>query len=258
MEQQTSSFDKSKHSPIIANFDDFSINEDSFKPVTKGLGFHPDQKRQTSFKASPKEMTNFKTQLATSAKPSAHKLLNDLSNTNKQTTSKVVPSGLEAFYGAQTNSMLTSSEVSQVLDSKIFEENEVKIVTANSIPQFIAWTIDLSLVLSFAAITTTLLILVSGMSFQAFLSVIPVTDLVTFASVLFSIYYLMYFTVLDLSATPGKTIMGLRLLRSDNKNVSVKNTFSRSIVSLLSFIALFLPMVIDFQGRLSDTKVVQS
>jgi uncharacterized RDD family membrane protein YckC len=64
--------------------------------------------------------------------------------------------------------------------------------------------------------------------------------------------------VLDLTGSPGKTIMGIRLLKLDNKEVTVKNTFTRSAVSLLSFIALFLPMVIDFQGRLSDTKTVNA
>ena len=51
--------------------------------------------------------------------------------------------------------------------------------------------------------------------------------------------------------------MGIRLLRTNDKNVEVKHTFTRALISLLSFVALFLPMVIDFQGRLSDTKVVK-
>jgi len=51
--------------------------------------------------------------------------------------------------------------------------------------------------------------------------------------------------------------MGIRLLKTDNTNVSVKNTFTRALVSLLSVVALFLPMLLDFQGRLSDTKVVK-
>lgn len=256
MEQNTSINDSSSNAPIKVNFDDFNISEDSFKPVTKGLGFHNDQKRQNSFKQAPKEVTNFSPTTQASFKNNTTSLLNDLSKNNKDVTSKTVPSGLEAFYGAPIKPSLSESEVNKVIDSKIFEEDK-KVQLASGLSQFLAWIIDLSLVISFAVITTTLLILVSGMSFSAFLRVIPMQDLATFGAVLFSIYYMLYFTVLDLSATPGKTIMGIRVVCTNNKNASVKHTFVRALVSLLSFIALFLPMVIDFQGRLSETKVIK-
>ncbi len=175
-------------------------------------------------------------------------MLNEISTSNKSVATKAVPSGLEAFYG-QTN-------LQEFEDKKVEEKVSIpakKIVLASNFSQFFAWVIDLVLVASFSLVTTILLILVSGMSFQSFLKIIPILDLTIFSSVLFSIYYLLYFTVLDLSATPGKIIMGIRLLRTNDKNVEVKHTFTRALVSLLSFVALFLPMVIDFQGRLSDT-----
>ena len=93
--------------------------------------------------------------------------------------------------------------------------------------------------------------------FQILSRLISTQDLIVFTSSIFSIYYLLYFTILDLSTSPGKTIMGIRLLRTDNKNVAVKNTFIRALISLVSSVALFLPMLLDFQGRLSDTKVVK-
>jgi uncharacterized RDD family membrane protein YckC len=254
MDQQNISPENLKNSPIKINFDDFNISEESFKPVTKGLGFHQEQKRQNAFKSVPKEVKPF---TSSSAKIPTHPLLNEISANNKASTQKSVPSGLEAFYG-QTNT--TAATVTAVNTEKLFESVAVetqKYKSASSLSQFFAWAIDIALVASFSIITTTLLILVSGMSFQAFLRVIPVLDLTIFGSVLFSIYYLLYFTILDLSATPGKTIMGIRLVRINNREVSVKHTFTRSLVSLLSFVALFLPMIIDFQGRLSDTKVVK-
>lgn len=250
MDQQNS-MNENANKNIHINFDDFNINEDSFKPVTKGLGFHHEQKRTNTFKSTPKEVTLPKPMKASSG------LLNEISKPNKEVTNNAIPTGLEAFYGAKPQMpTISENEAKKVIDSKIFEE-EKKIVKASSASQFFAWIIDVAIVLSFATITTVLLILVSGMTFQAFMKVVAVTDLAIFGAVLFSLYYLMYFTILDLSATPGKTIFGIRLVRLDNRNVSVKHTFIRSLVSLLSFIAIFLPNLIDFQGRLSDTKAVK-
>ena len=249
MDQQNIFSEGSSNPNIKVNFDEFDISEDSFKPVTKGLGFHHENKKVNAFKSSPKEVkpTNIKSQ-----KMPTHALLNEISNKNKTVANKVVPSGLEAFYGqTNTNEMFeTKVEEKVVIPAK-------KLELASNMAQLSAWIIDVLLVSSFSIVTTILLISVSGMSFQSFLKVIPVLDLTIFSSVLFSIYYLMYFTVLELSATPGKIIMGIRLVRTNDKNVEVKHTFTRAIVSLLSFIALFLPMIIDFQGRLSDTKVVK-
>lgn len=249
MDQQNIFSEGSKNPNIKINLDEFDISEDSFKPVTKGLGFHHENKKLNSFKSTPKET---KSVLTKNNKISTHSLLNEISTANKKVATKSVPSGLEAFYG-QTN-------IVEMEERKIEEKISVptkKLELASNFSQFSAWVIDMLLVASFSLVTTILLILVSGMSFQSFLKVIPMLDLTIFSSVLFSIYYLLYFTVLDLSATPGKIIMGIRLVRTNDKSVEVKHTFMRALVSLLSFVALFLPMIIDFQGKLSDTKVVK-
>jgi len=249
MDQQNIFSEGSKNPNIKINLDEFDISEDSFKPVTKGLGFHHENKKLNSFKSTPKET---KSVLTKNNKISTQSLLNEISTANKKVATKSVPSGLEAFYG-QTN-------IVEMEERKIEEKISVptkKLELASNFSQFSAWVIDMLLVASFSLVTTILLILVSGMSFQSFLKVIPMLDLTIFSSVLFSIYYLLYFTVLDLSATPGKIIMGIRLVRTNDKSVEVKHTFMRALVSLLSFVALFLPMIIDFQGKLSDTKVVK-
>lgn len=250
MENNLNAPERNSTKGINFSFDEFEISEESFKPVTKGLGFHQEQKRvSTSVKLVQKEIS----------KAPTHSLLNEISKPNKETVKNTIPTGLEAFYGTKGTpkqvSALSENEIDLIVDKKIIEENKYSL--ASGVSQLTAWLIDLALVASFSAITTVVLILVSGMSFQSFLKVVPMVDLITFSSVLFSIYYLLYFTILELNVSPGKTILGIRLMRTDDQEVSVKNTFIRALVSLLSFVALFLPMVIDFQGRLSDTKVVK-
>lgn len=254
MNTESHSFSSQKNtSPMQVNLDEFNINEDSFKPMTKGLGFHHEQKRK-SFTPAPKEAKSFNSTKPN--RPSA--LLSPLSNQSKVATASQLPSGLEAFYGTSTNTNSQMKEEAIKLDD---QKNKMEITLnyplASNTSQLLAWLIDLSLVASFVAITGIFLVLASGIQFSILMKLISPQDLAIFTASIFSIYYLLYFTILDLSVSPGKTILGIRLLRVDETNVSVKNTFTRALVSLLSGIALFLPLLLDFQGRLSDTKVVK-
>jgi uncharacterized RDD family membrane protein YckC len=261
MNQDTHSLSSPKPTPPIqVNLDEFNISEDSFKPMTNGLGFHQDQKR-ASFKPSPKEVKPFGT---ARTQPKAATVLSSLAGGQAaKATAQHMPTGLEAFYGAKGNPGNQNQINNQnILETKLdFSEEKVEVKTtyktASIGAQFVAWAIDLLVVISFVAVTGALLVFASGIQFQMFARLISTQDLIIFTAAIFSIYYLLYFTILDLSASPGKTIMGIRLLRTDNKNVSVKNTFTRALVSLLSSVALFLPMLLDFQGRLSDTKLVK-
>ncbi|MGZ3787450.1 MAG: RDD family protein [Bacteriovorax sp.] len=254
MNQENHSFSSPKTSaPIQVNLDEFNISEDSFKPMTKGLGFHQEQRRP-SFKPAPKEVKPFG---SAKTAPKAASVLGPLSAQTSTTAAAHVPSGLEAFYGAKGNPGMPNMLEKRV--EQIEEKIETKIVykPVSSMTQFFAWIIDVLVVASFVAVTGALLVFASGIQYQMFAKLISNQDLIAFTSAIFSIYYLLYFTILDLSASPGKTIMGIRLMRTDNSEVTVKNTFTRALISLLSSVALFLPMLLDFQGRLSDTKVVK-
>jgi uncharacterized RDD family membrane protein YckC len=255
MNQETTTLSTQKSAQVFVNLDEFNISEDSFKPMTKGLGFHQDQKR-SSFKPSPKEVKNFG---VTKNLPKASVVLSTMAGGQaSKVTAQHMPSGLEAFYGAKGN---PGNQNQVQLEKLVLNEEVVQLKTtfslAPSSAQFFAWIIDLLVVLSFVAVTGALLVIASGIQFKMLVKLISTQDLILFSSAIFSIYYLLYFTILDLTASPGKTIMGIRLLRSDDKEVTVKNTFTRALVSIFSSIALFLPMLLDFQGRLSDTKLVK-
>jgi hypothetical protein len=233
--------------PIQVNLDEFNLDEDSFKPMTKGLGFHQEQKKN-SFKAAPKEVKSF-------ASAKTQPMLNSLSTKNVKTiATQHIPSGLEAFYSTQVQPRAVDFFEQEVEEKT---ESKKKVIEASSFSQFAAWIIDLLVIASFEIITGAMLILASGIEFKVLARLVSTQDLVAFSVAIFSIYYLLYFTVLDLSASPGKTLLGIKLIKSDKGNVTVKNTFTRALVSLFSAVALFLPMLLDFQGRLSDTKLVK-
>ena len=239
---------------LQVNLDEFHIDEDSFKPMTKGLGFHQEQKRN-SFIPVPKEVKPFG---AARSSARAATVLSPMSGQTKAAAAGHMPTGLEAFYGAKGS----AGNQTNILEKKMeFAEEKIEIKTqyktAPVVTQFFAWIIDVLVIASFVAVTGALLVFASGIQFQMFARLISNQDLIAFTTAIFSIYYLLYFTILDLSASPGKTILGIRLLKTNNSNVSVKHTFTRALISLLSSVALFLPMLLDFQGRLSDTKVVK-
>lgn len=256
MDQESHSFSSSKTSKIIqVNLDEFQISEDTFKPMTKGLGFHHDVKRP-SFKPAPKEVKVF----GSSKSPMTSNLssLPSTLTTNITKTENHLPTGLEAFYGAKPAS---KTEAANLFEQSVKEEIKTGHTTlgkaAPQTTQFLAWAIDILVIASFVVLTAVLLVFASGIEFNMYSRLISIQDLTLFGAAIFSIYYLLYFTILDLSASPGKTIFGIRLARVDGKEVSVKHTFTRALISLLSGVALFLPMLLDFQGRLSDTKVVK-
>ena len=252
MNQETNTLSSSKITPPIKiELDEFQISEDTFKPMTKGLGFHQDTKR-TSFTPAPKEFKTF-----SSAKSSVNSSLTPIGQVSKKNGVGHLPSGLEAFYGTAP----AAAEASNLFERPVKEEiKSTKTATLKSAPQalqFLAWTIDLLVIASFVALTGALLVFASGIEFSMYSKLISPQDLAMFTTAIFAIYYLLYFTILDLSATPGKTIFTIRLVKADGGDVSVKHTFTRAMISLFSGVALFLPMLLDFQGRLSDTKVVK-
>lgn len=241
--------------PIKIDLDEFQISEDTFKPMTRGLGFHQDTKRP-SFKPSPKV-----TQAFGSAKTPVNQSLSSIGATPKSSTPNAaqMPSGLEAFYGAKPADPVAQNlfEKPQVTKEEAKKEKQASLKTAPQTAQLFAWVVDVLVIASFVALTGALLVFASGIELDMYSRLISAQDLGIFTSAIFAIYYLLYFTILELSATPGKTIFGIRLVTASGSEVTVKHTFARALISLVSGVALFLPMLLDFQGRLSDTKVVK-
>lgn len=244
--------------PIKIDLDEFQISEDTFKPMTRGLGFHHDTKRP-SFKPAPKEVKAFGS-TKSPMNQALHSMPTSIGAAPKSTPNAAqMPSGLEAFYGAKPADPVAQN----LFDKPVHEKTETKkektisVKSASQTSQFLAWVIDILVIASFVALTGALLVFASGIEFNMYSRLISPQDLAIFTTAIFSIYYLLYFTILELSSTPGKTIFGIRLVTASGSEVTVKHTFARALISLLSGVALFLPMLLDFQGRLSDTKVVK-
>ena len=73
----------------------------------------------------------------------------------------------------------------------------------------------------------------------------------------FPFFFLFYFTLLDVVTSPGKKIFSIRLISTTSEKVKIDQTLIRSVVTLFSFVTIGMPLLFDFQGKLSDTKAVE-
>ena len=61
----------------------------------------------------------------------------------------------------------------------------------------------------------------------------------------------------DIVSSPGKSLFNIRVVSLDGKDIKMKNAFLRSFITVISSMAFFLPLFMDFHGKLSDTKLVK-
>lgn len=76
-------------------------------------------------------------------------------------------------------------------------------------------------------------------------------------SVFLIFIYLFYFTIFDITGSPGKRIFSMSLKNTLNKKLTMSQTLIRAVVTLVSLLLLGMPSLFDFQGKLSDTKLVE-
>ncbi|WP_372652008.1 RDD family protein [Halobacteriovorax sp.] len=246
MENLNSNENKEAKDVVFNN--EFNLDDFDFKPLNEGLGFHHEERKNGILPQANKRNQH----ISVSRETSATTRTTNLGVSNEGITRNGLESmnSLSAFYSESQN-----IEEAPKLEVSDFEPKAKEIVTASSAKQFSAWILDILIVACITASLMALFVAVSGLSFIQFYEVIGQNDLAIFVSVSFSIFYLSYFSILDLQATPGKSLLKLRLIREDGKPVLLKDSFLRSFITLLSFVTLGLPCLIDFQGKLTDTKV---
>lgn len=218
----------------MSDFDDF--DDFDFKPVTKGLGFHHGDKKD------PKKYTK---RINKEAKlPSSASELSQAMATSKVVAEREInKTDLSAFYSDRT-----------VVDEKPAEvELSIKKFDSALYPRRVcAWTLDVVIICILSAITFILCSFVSGIQINSILSFVGVGELTIFVVSVFVIYYMVYFSILDMYKTPGKNIMKIQMA-SDQKSISLKMSFKRAFISLF-----FLTMLADIHSKFSNTFIVSS
>lgn len=251
---------KSKKNSIVLSFDDQEDFE--FKPLTKGLGFHHTEKKQTQVRTQTGVMN--RSVSAASARKSIPTTPGLKSTpTQKLATPNSLPQELKAFYESPAEAQvpaLPTARVPQAQEVKVPVSSPIlseEIMSAPRIIQLGAWLVDVVVIALFVVATMSALFFMLGLEFSSWKEVLLMDRNYIVPLSLFAIYYVLYFGILDLVGGVGKTLMGLKVVaRVPGEKISFFKTLLRSIVSLLSLGAFGLPHIVDFQGKLSDTEVV--
>lgn len=223
----------------MADFDDF--DDFDFKPVTKGLGFHHQEK---------KEVKNYKR--STSLENATHRDAHRHAPVPGQ-TQNISRNDLSSFYNDPTPKAveLPSSLQRGDLPSAEFKSAPMSL-------RFFAGVIDELVIMGLTCATVIGFILLLGARWEAVLGRMPWYEVGPFAFVIYALYFVAYFTILDPQATVGKNILHLKLVsRSKADKVEFASSFLRAVVCLLSPLLLFVPILLDWSGKISSTYVAK-
>lgn len=231
---------KTKTKSVPLSFDDFEFDESKLRPLSKGLGFNQDSKKLE------KTYNSFNT-----AAPVTRRNISTLQESKRPVASKGNLEGLSAFYGGDDPRQIKAYPKKTKLVAP-----PQKIQKAQTWKLFSSWLIDTLLISSMVLLTGILPGIAIGMELSFLKTYYLTPDVIPYEVALLGLYYIVYFSILDLEASPGKKLFGVYVINTNNKPLRAAQTFRRSIISLASLVLLGIPALIDIPGKLSDTQVV--
>ncbi len=239
---ETPKEEASQVSEIRLNLDEFDLENYELSPITQGLGFHHEEKKKSFSQSTPRRVKASHIRV-----PTQTPLVKSFEVNNAEL---LASTGLEPFYGYQV-----SASTDKVKKPKA---KKMKLKSAGEIDQFCAFLLDgMVLIGSYVGVISTF-IFIAGLPFE-WNALKPFWfDFWSYFISVLGMIFLFYFTLLDSAGTFGKSLMSLRLINvSDSRPSSLKQNFIRAFVSLMGLALLGFPLLVDFQGKLSHTKLVK-
>lgn len=227
------------------DIDNLLDNDQFFKPLTDGLGFHHSIKEKKEIKAnlSTKSIA-LKEQLETRAQELK------LRSTSIEKTNQVNMGELAPFYNNEVESQSSPIELHTHLET---------LVEATMFTRFGAWIVDLVLITSIITVALVSIIFTSQIPLSYLRENILDVDLVVSFFSISILFYSFYFSFFDKTtfSSPGKRMLGLKVVSIKGSPITFVQAFSRVIITMISAITLGLGCVIKVQDKLTDTVVVK-
>ena len=233
-----------KPNPVVvstpAAIDDIDFD---FKPITSGLGFHSNQTTEIKpvFNESAK-MSSSNISMPMPSMPISQPMARKESN-------QIYQNELSAFYGRET---VTQAPVAEPSAEKIIR-------SATKSQRVLAYFLDMGLILSCVGLVMTIMARLIEKDLIDVWEAYP-NEITPLVMVLFSGFYLMYFSIYDKThtSTLGKNLLGIRVVDLDNKSPSFTMLMFRSFVMLMNFVSLGLFSYFDLQNKIANTKVIKA
>jgi uncharacterized RDD family membrane protein YckC len=218
-------------------------DEIDFKPLNEGLGFHQAQESMEKFNIAKRNIIS--NNRIVEMTPKENFISPIMKEKNKP---QLMQSDLSMFYGHSTN--VENIEV---------QSSQSELIEATTSQRFTAFVIDMIVL---AMITIFTFFIIDAIVDLNYISKMKELNQVYLSStlILFSIYFLIYFSLCDKSSVGsfGKSVIELRVINSSKTNASLTLLFVRNLFCLLSFLSLGLFALVDLPSKITSTKVVKS
>lgn len=216
----------------------FSIDGENFEftTINDGLGFNKTKKKNATTSVSDKHLRNLQT------------------NTIKNKTVPKVQN--EAYIN-----LFEQKEEEKVLETdkqNVVEDKEYR--SPSIVLKFGCWLIDVTIILFMMALTAFFLFYTTGIQWKMVTSSVFTTEVSIFATSMFALYYLIYFSILDISETSsiGKLICNIKVISASEQRFGFTKAFLRSFISLLSIPLVGLPVIMKLHDFVTGTMVVKN
>jgi uncharacterized RDD family membrane protein YckC len=228
------------------DIDDILNQDDLFKPITDGLGFHHSVKDKKDIAISLKQKSS-------DLKRDLNIRTRQLAKESKITSETIDMGELAPFYKKETNKTIQTIELN-------FEREDVskeEVETVNIFKRLSAYTIDLSLLFTSLSVAFVASLYSTGMSFNTAKSLLRDPLSFILFSVITSLFYVLYFTFFDKGSfsSIGKRMLNIKLVSLEGE-LTFSQTFHRSCLSLLSLFSVGLFNLLKLEDKLTNTTVV--
>ena len=245
------------NSSIKLNLDEFDLESFEIKPVTKGLGFHNSTKTKAIGARPSKNNLNLKKNMTLNKKirspQSQVKTPHYLQSTPQTVSDPSLMSGIEALYSDRKE---IKPEHKAPVKTKSKKTSLKKAAFSTRIMAHICDLLFISLIM---------LLLFISFFFFAFNDLnlnslaVFIKDSLPFLFVLSFLVYVSYFSLLEPVGTIGKRLFNLgTFIYRKKKRCSIKASFLRSLISFLSLPLLGLPLILEFQDKMTNTRVYKT
>ena len=249
---------------IDDEFDDL-IDTDSlsFRPITKGLGFHREDEKtkhpiQRKKIASTRDFVlDEKKALNSMASQAAAQLREQKAKTHFQ-HDKLETADIKR--SPEFSEIYGKKEVEVSVDSRPIQ-NEAPIETikdASGFIQFLAWIFDCVVVTSVIFGLLVFSRLIGSYNLKEFYSLENYGNLILLYAI-YCVFYVIYFSISEAvgGQSFGKRLFGLRLVSDDNEELKFSQTFKRALISVFSPPLLGIPSLKSIINPATQTKVIK-
>jgi len=215
------------------------LEEFEFKAIGEGLGFHQKEEKPRWSKPATTSSSRMNSIASTS-------------KVNLTPSNSISREQLGFLYNPESQ---TASLKANEQSKKSKAASRIKL--AGLPERFTAQMIDTIIITLTVSFMVTSMLAIAGVPLKQAMGLLTSFDIAPVVAILWSFAYISYFTILETKQTPGKSIMRIAVVDMNDRQLSLAKSLERTVFRSLSWLALGFPLLMNFHGRLSGSKVIK-